>query len=75
DQHILIRDSKGQTLLDLSWGDDFKAQQSWNKGMTFRFVKTNLEKEVLGVNAAKVASLVNAGFVTVKAENKKTDNK
>jgi hypothetical protein len=74
-QNIRVQDSKGQVLFDLAWGDEFKAQESWNKGMTFRFVKTNLDKEVLGVNTAKIASLVNAGLVATRAENKKTDQK
>jgi hypothetical protein len=75
EQTIRIEDAKGGVLLELSWGDEFKAREPWNKGMTFRFVKTNLDKEVLGVNSAKIASLTKAGLVATRAENKKTDKK
>jgi hypothetical protein len=71
-QQVRILDSQHKILLDLRWGREFKAQESWNKGMTFRAVETNLSKDgVVGINTAKLASLIDPGLVSKKAENKK----
>jgi hypothetical protein len=67
DQHIVVKGDKGQTLLDLSWGDEYKAKRPFNKGMTFRFVKTNLEKEVMGLQSPKITNLMESTMVTKKA--------
>jgi len=73
DQRIRLRDSQGQTLLDLTWGDEFKATQSWNKGMTFRYVQTNLEKDAMGVVATKISGLIDPKLVSKKAESTSQD--
>jgi len=70
-QHVRILDSQNKTLLDLRWGKEFKGQESWNKGMTFRVVETNLSKDgVMGINTAKLASLIDPGLVSKRAEKK-----
>lgn len=67
EQQIVIRDGKGQVLLDLSWGDTFKGRRPFNKNMTFRFVKTNLEKDAMGVDKARVETLIDPQLVRIKA--------
>lgn len=71
EQKIVFRDSQGKVLFDLSWGDEFKAQETWNKGMTFRFVRSNLEKETMGVNQALLKTLLMPGLIIQRAEKKK----
>ena len=56
-QRVVVRDDKGAVLLDLSWGDPFPATRKYNKGMTLCYVRTNLEKDAMGVNQAAIASL------------------
>jgi hypothetical protein len=68
---VAVKDGKGLTLLALSWGDEYKTKQPYNKGMTFRYIKTNLEKEAMGVPTAKITSLMDTSMVKAKAEEKK----
>lgn len=67
DQRVVVRGEGGQTLLDLSWGDEFKSKLPYNKGQTFRFVKSNMEKDVMGVNAKKIAQLIDPTMLKAKA--------
>jgi hypothetical protein len=70
EQTIEVVDSKGKTLFRLSWGDSYKAKLKFNRGQSFRYVKTNLEKDVMGLNAAKITSLVSPSLVRKKAKAK-----
>ena len=62
-QQIVVRDDKGKTLFEMSWGDTYKALRTYNKGMTFQFVKTNLETDALGVNNTKLKGLVDHNMI------------
>ena len=75
DQQLLVLDDKGKIIFDLKWGDEFKAKQAYNKGMTLRFVQTNLEKDPMGVNASKIAGLIDTSLVKKKSDGKKAESK
>lgn len=75
DQHLVVLDEKGKIIFELKWGEEFKAKQAYNKGMTLRFVQTNLEKDPMGVNASKIASLIDASLVKKKSDGKKVESK
>jgi hypothetical protein len=64
---VVVRDDKGHVLLDLSWGDTYKSERPYNKGMTFRFVKTNLEKDAMGVSSVSLDALTSAPLVRTKS--------
>ena len=57
DQRVVIRDLNGTVLLELSWGAPYPSSNKMNKGMSFRFAKTNLEKDEMGVSVAAINSL------------------
>ncbi len=71
DQRIVIRGNKGQVLLDFQWGAQYKGLRPFNKNMTFRFAKTNLEKEAMGLDATKLASLIDPQLVKKNKVDKK----
>lgn len=60
---ITIKDAKGTVLLSVSWGEEYPAKNSFNKGMTFRYALTNNEKTVMGVPKDKFDRLINEGLI------------
>lgn len=68
EQRVVIRDLKGTVLLDLSWGAPYPSARTMNKGMTFRYARTNLEKDEMGVS---VAGVNNLSLVLAKKAEKK----
>jgi hypothetical protein len=60
---ITIKDAKGTVLLSVSWGDEYPAKDSFNKGMTFRYTQTNNEKTVMGVPKDKFDRLIGEGLI------------
>lgn len=69
-QKLVLRDEHDQVVFQMEWGDDFKATASYNKGMTFRWVKTNLEAEAMGVAAVRVTGLIDKNMVKTKTATK-----
>lgn len=65
---VQVKDAKGQMLLSVAWGDEYQSQAPQNKGMTFRFVKTNNSKSTFGVLREKLDTLIDEGIVENKAE-------
>lgn len=74
EQKLVVRDEKGGILLDLSWGNTFPPASSHNKGMTFRYARTNLEKDAMGVSAGAIDSLTHA-LAAKKSDGKQTGKK
>ncbi|MBX3023195.1 MAG: DUF4340 domain-containing protein [Bdellovibrionales bacterium] len=66
---VEIHGDGGQVLLALAWGDQYKAKSPWNGASTFRFVKTNLGKEVMGMAADKLDKLVDAHLLVNKSSS------
>ena len=66
---ITIRDAQGGELFKLTWGDEYKGKRSFNEAMTFRAIRTNLESDAMGIDAAKFKTLVDPGLV-LKREKK-----
>jgi hypothetical protein len=63
DQRITLLDDKGGKVFEINWGDEYKSQVPYNKGLSFRYVKSNLEKEAMGVAASKIATLVDKSMI------------
>ena len=74
EQRLVVRDEKGGVLLDLTWGDTFPSTGRFNKGMTFRFVKTNLEKDAMSVEAGAINHLL-AALAPKKSDVEKAGKK
>lgn len=55
---VVLRDEKGNELFTLAWGGEFKGN--------LRFVRTNLEKEIVGVAKEKVDNLIDPQLIQTK---------
>lgn len=75
DPQVVIEGAKGEILLSLAWGDEYQPKKSWNKGNTYRFVRTNLAGETLGVPKDKLERLIDVGMVRHKEAPKQPEKK
>ncbi len=57
---ILVKDNQGIEIFTLAWGDEYKARALSNNGASFRYARTNLEKETFGLPNEKLEALVRA---------------
>lgn len=71
---LIIRDGKGGEIFSLAWGEETIPLKPWDQGMKFRWVKTNLEKELMGLPKEKLDMLLSPDIVKKKVEAK-TDTK
>lgn len=67
---VKIRDAQGAEIFALAWGDEFRPEKPWNQGFKYEFVKTSLEKDILGVQKEKLDRLIDEGIVKKKVEAK-----
>ena len=65
-----IRDAQGQEIFVLAVGGEFNPEKPWNQGFKYKFVKTNLSKELLGVQKEKLDRLIDEGILKKKSEAK-----
>jgi len=72
-KQVLVKDGKGEVLLTLAWGNEFKARAPYNEGAPLKYVRTNLDQDVLGVPKEKLESLLSA--LTPKNGPKDTEKK
>lgn len=68
---VEIRGENGELQFQLAWGDEYKAKSLWNSGLTLRFVKTNLSKEIAGVAKDKLEKMIDESLLRKKAPEKK----
>lgn len=66
DPQVRILNEEGKTIFALSWGDEYKAKEPYNKGAAFRYVKTDQSPDVMGVASEKLARLLDAKMVKEK---------
>lgn len=67
---MTVKDAEDKPLLHLEWGKSFPSGQSYNKGMTFAPVRTNLEKEGMLVQTSTMQSLIEPGLIIKKTPKK-----
>ncbi len=65
---IELKDSGGKTLLAIAWGDEYKPKAAYNKDYTFRFVKSSLAKEIIGLPKEKLDRLVDSALIKKKSQ-------
>ncbi len=64
---VVIKDAGGKTLFSLAWGAEYKPKYGFNKGYMFRYVKTSLGPEIVGLPKEKLDRLVDSGLIKKKA--------
>lgn len=67
---FIVRNAKGVEIFSLSWGDETQPLKSWNQGLKYRWVRTNLEKEFMGLPKEKLDMLIDPDIVKKKLEAK-----
>lgn len=62
---LVVKGEGGKVLLSLNWGSEYKPGSS-PQGETFRYVRSNLEKSVLGLPKQKLDDLIDPGLLVEK---------
>lgn len=66
---IIVKGENGRELFTLAWGADFKAKETYNQGESLVYARTNIEKEILGLQKDKIEAL--SKIFVPKKEKKK----
>lgn len=72
---IVLKDTAGKPLYSLAWGGEYKPKFEFNKGYTFRFVRTSNSKEIVGLPKEKLDRLVESGIIKKKSSPENTTAK
>lgn len=60
---IVMKDGAGKVIYSLAWGGEYKPKYAYNKGYTFRYVKTSASQEIIGLPKEKLDRLVDSGLI------------
>lgn len=72
---IIVKDEKGEILLSLAWGSEFKPTKPYNANQALKYAQTNLEKDIMGVSKTKLDALISDALLKKNPTSKKTAEK
>lgn len=65
---IELKDAGGKTVFALAWGDEYRPKAAYNKDYTFRYVKSSLAKEIVGLPKEKLDRLIDSALIKKKPQ-------